>query len=324
MKYRYSVIVPVYNSEKTILRCLNSIQECRSANTEIIVVNDGSTDKSDELIREFYECYSDVIYLKKENGGVSSARNVGLDAARGDYILFVDSDDYVLPNYFEVIDRIIDAHSVEFIAHCVQSWKEDISVYTVPEEIAVAVSKLEYAGRLAQSPQKVFSRELIEILHLRFCEDLVIGEDIAFIFAYALHVKSFAIIKEEIYQIVLDNTDSLSRKKRPYLCEQALKMRAEMWHSLKSVKLSADVYDIYYNMFCWSFYHSAYSVCKELLKFELPYAKIIKEIGNICDCFIRIEIAPKDFKSWILAFPVKYKLTWIIYQMILVANKRRH
>lgn len=324
MKYRYSVIIPVYNSEKTILRCLNSIQKRRCANTEIIVVNDGSTDQSDEIIREFSERHRDVFYLKKENGGVSSARNAGLDAARGEYVLFVDSDDYVLPNYFEVINHITDNHPVDFIAHCVQNWKEDLSVYTDPEEIAAAISSLEYAGRLAQSPQKVFSRKLIETLHLRFQEDLVIGEDIVFIFAYVLHAKSIAVTKENIYQIVLDNTESLSRKKRTYLCEQSLQMRSAMWSSLEQAELPNHVFNLYYSMFCWSFYHGAYSVCKELLKFDMPPSKRIQEIGNICDRFISVQIVPRDLKSMVLALPIRYKLTWIIYLMILVANKRKH
>lgn len=324
MKYLYSVIIPVFNSEKTIRRCLNSILDHRHSCVEIIVVNDGSTDRSNEIIQEFANNHSDFIYLQKENGGVSSARNAGLDVAHGEYVLFVDSDDYVLPTFFDTIDRILSEYPVDFIAHSVQSWKEDFTYSSNPTEIPRLISKLEYLGNLAQSPQKVFSRSLIEALHLRFCENLVIGEDIVFIFTYVLNAKKIAITSEHLYQIVLDNSESLSRKRRTYLCEQSLLMRAQMWASLNGTNLSPSVFAIYYKMFCWSFYHGAYSVCKELLKFNLPLKRTIKEINNICDRFNNVNIVPRNFKSFVLAFPIRHRLSWIIYLMVLMADKYRN
>lgn len=93
-----SIIVPLYNVEKYIRKCLDSLLNQNFENYEIIVVNDGSTDNSDSIIRKYYVNNVKIKYFTKENGGLSSARNFGLSKASGEYIMFVDSDDYVDEN----------------------------------------------------------------------------------------------------------------------------------------------------------------------------------------------------------------------------------
>ncbi len=92
---KVSVIVPVYNVEKYLKKCLDSLINQTFKDYEIIIVNDGSTDTSQDIINEYVNKYPFIKAFKKENGGLSSARNVGLDNAQGEYISFVDSDDYV-------------------------------------------------------------------------------------------------------------------------------------------------------------------------------------------------------------------------------------
>ena len=101
-----SIIITAYNAEKTIEKCLNSILDTQYNDYEIILVNDGSIDNTEKIIELFA---SDKIkYYKKENTGVADSRNFGIDKAKGDYITFVDSDDYVSSNYFEGIDKYIN------------------------------------------------------------------------------------------------------------------------------------------------------------------------------------------------------------------------
>ncbi|MGN1327029.1 MAG: glycosyltransferase family 2 protein, partial [Clostridia bacterium] len=92
---KVSVIVPIYNVEKYITKCLESLANQTLEDIQIILVNDGSTDNSGKIAKEYADKYSNIIYLEKENGGLSDARNYGLKYATGDYISFVDSDDYV-------------------------------------------------------------------------------------------------------------------------------------------------------------------------------------------------------------------------------------
>ena len=92
---KVSIIVPVYNVEEYLERCLDSLVNQTLKDIEIIIVNDGSTDGSKEKIQKYINKYKNIVYLEKENGGLSSARNYGIPYAKGEYIGFVDSDDYV-------------------------------------------------------------------------------------------------------------------------------------------------------------------------------------------------------------------------------------
>ena len=103
MEKLVSIIVPIYNVEKYLRQCLDSILRQTFRPLEIILVNDGSTDGSDTICQEYAKIDERIVYLKKENGGVSDARNVGLDAVTSDYVLFIDSDDWIEPTYVEVL-----------------------------------------------------------------------------------------------------------------------------------------------------------------------------------------------------------------------------
>ena len=96
---KFSIIVPVYNVEKYLKRCLDSIQNQTYDNFEVIIVNDGSPDHSQEIIDEYVKHDDRFLSYQKENGGLSDARNYGVKYATGDYLLFVDSDDYVSSDY---------------------------------------------------------------------------------------------------------------------------------------------------------------------------------------------------------------------------------
>ena len=99
---KLSIIIPVYNTKKYIRKCLDSILNQNFEGLEIILVNDGSTDDTPEILREYEKKYPDkIIVIDKENGGQGSARNVGMKIAKGDYITFVDSDDYIKENMYQ-------------------------------------------------------------------------------------------------------------------------------------------------------------------------------------------------------------------------------
>ena len=100
-----SIIITAYNAEKTIEKCISSILENDYNNYEIIIVNDGSTDKTEQIVELFA---SDKIkYFSKPNTGVADSRNYGIEKAKGEYITFIDSDDYVKNDYFENLDEYI-------------------------------------------------------------------------------------------------------------------------------------------------------------------------------------------------------------------------
>lgn len=107
-----SVIIPVYNTEPYLKRCFNSFIKTLPEKTEVIIINDESPDNSENIIQEYAEKYSQIRYIKKKNGGLSSVKNVGLKEAKGEYIIFLDSDDYVSSNmYSTMLKKAIDTNS---------------------------------------------------------------------------------------------------------------------------------------------------------------------------------------------------------------------
>ncbi len=122
-----SVIVPVYNVEKYLERCINSIANQTYKDIEIILVNDGSTDGSLEICRKYAAADNRIQVIDKPNGGLSSARNAGIAVAKGEYIGFVDSDDYIRPDMYEKLYSRITAAEAD-IAVCGYRWVDEKGV----------------------------------------------------------------------------------------------------------------------------------------------------------------------------------------------------
>lgn len=120
-KKKVSVIVPVYNVEQYLEKCLKSITEQTYDNLEIIVVNDGSPDHSEKIIKEFQKNDDRITYIKKENGGLSSARNAGLEIATGDYISFIDSDDWIRSEFISTLVTALETDGSD-IAICTMNY----------------------------------------------------------------------------------------------------------------------------------------------------------------------------------------------------------
>lgn len=110
-----SVIVPVYNVESYLEKCIESIQNQSYKSLEIILVNDGSTDSSGDICDKYAACDKRIRVIHQKNGGISSARNTGLEVANGDYIAFVDSDDYIEPKMYEDLLNFLKEYNLDII-----------------------------------------------------------------------------------------------------------------------------------------------------------------------------------------------------------------
>ena len=105
---KVSIIIPIYNVEKYLTKCIDSVENQKYDNVEVILVNDGSTDNSEKIIKQYESKYDNIKYIKKENGGLSEARNVGVKHSTGDYICFIDSDDYVSSSLLQNLEPYIN------------------------------------------------------------------------------------------------------------------------------------------------------------------------------------------------------------------------
>ena len=201
-----SVIIPMYNTGDAIKRCLTSIQRQSFRDTEIIVVDDGSTDNGADVVLNLAAADGRIRYIRQENSGVSRARNHGLDEAKGEWICFIDSDDEVAEDYLSSMYSLIQKTHCD-IAMC--GYRDIRENYTsdsiLPEEKMKSLTgelckDLVTLRYYISSPcMKIFRKEKIESLHLRFREDMVLAEDRYFNNHYYNMCRTVAFVNRPLY-----------------------------------------------------------------------------------------------------------------------------
>ena len=194
-----SIIIPVYNTEKYLSECIQSClnQNISSENYELILVDDGSTDNSIQIIKSFQKNYSNIVVLQKINGGVSSARNMGINNAKGEYMLFVDSDDMIAENSLKKIVSKLKIRNIEILILNSAIYDNQIKrkdLYIFPQELSdISFSGIELFKRGYQRGSVcgvLFKKQFIFDFELLFSEKVEIGEDSIF-FALAFVYSSF-------------------------------------------------------------------------------------------------------------------------------------
>lgn len=206
MKDLISVIVPIYNVEKYLKRCIESILNQTYFNIEIILVNDGSTDNSLEIANEYKKNDSRIKVISKKNGGLSSARNIGIDNANGKYLTFIDSDDYISSDYIEILYNSIIKYNSDISVAIFKLVFEDNSQKRIYKTKRVneyvndrynMLIKMFYQKDFDTSAvAKLFSVKIFE--GVRFPEGLLY-EDLATIYKLFMNAKKISYINKEIY-----------------------------------------------------------------------------------------------------------------------------
>lgn len=202
-----SVVVPVFNAEKHLKNCVNSICSQSYRNLEILLVDDGSVDNSLALCHSLAKCDKRIKVFDQPNSGAASARNKGLDETVGDCVLFVDSDDTISPTH---IEALMDYAQEDIVSTSfVQNWANEINVYSDRESYGYGrEAVLEYYGALdplacGSSCNKLFHKDIIDNYSLRFLtHQSDVGEDHIFVWSYLLHCRSYRNIDNRSYIII--------------------------------------------------------------------------------------------------------------------------
>lgn len=220
---KYSIVVPVYNAENTIERCVESIIANNMDNIEIILIDDCSKDSSLEKCNAIAEKYKQIVVIHHDtNKGVSYARNTGIYAAKGKYTLFVDSDDWIDSLYCNTFDRYISENPDSFLI-CgyvnhdekyngrtdIIGWN-DIGEYKV-SNIKTELEVIYRSNLLQQLWNKLFITEIIQNNKLKFDESISIGEDFRFILEYirVSKINKVVLINKPLYHYMRDQEGSL-------------------------------------------------------------------------------------------------------------------
>lgn len=212
-----SVIIPVYNTESYLHRCINSILNQNYEDWELLLIDDGSTDKSPQICDDYAKQNARIRVFHEKNAGVSSARNLGLCEAKGKRIVFVDSDDYVTPEY--LADFSLDA-DISLQGYYDERGKERKYVECF---ISNDVGGQYFHQRHIYGPVcKMFKKEIVDEYHICFDQELSLGEDFLFVMQYLLRCQTMHVSSGCNYYYDYSNTTSLS--KRSKTLEESLDM----------------------------------------------------------------------------------------------------
>ena len=183
-----SIIVPVYNAEKYLPECLDSMEKLEEKNIEFLLVNDGSTDSSESICREFEKRDDRFVVISKENGGVSDARNVGMSVAKGNYIMFLDADDILNTDQFHKVVPYLKSDRYDMVAFEYYTYisedkiiKETYGSDQRGNDDPERINELMYASsKFNQCWGKLLKKSVIDKYGISFPKELKIGEDYMF------------------------------------------------------------------------------------------------------------------------------------------------
>lgn len=234
-----SVIVPVYNAEKFLHYCIDSILNQTFIDFELILVDDGSLDNSGKVCDEYAEKDERVKVIHKQNGGVSSARNAGVEAAQGEYICFVDGDDYLESNYLDVLIETKKEYSdfdnvwcgFQTVEDYVKNNKKSVVFENNNDYAFSDLSSIMdlYEKWLVQMPwNKLFETKTIKKNNIIFPPGLSLGEDYIFNLKYLDCTNGkIVVINKPLYNYLRDGKESLDNKYYPNLLEIYRKLNSE-------------------------------------------------------------------------------------------------
>lgn len=212
MDKKVSIIIPIYNVDKYLDECIRSAHEQSYSNIEIILVNDGSRDNSGKLCDEWKQKDDRIKVIHKLNGGLSSARNAGLDAATGEYVCFLDGDDFIVGNLLEKTVPHMD-EGYELVGFCYYALYPDGTLISLPykktgafqctsekEKIEFLVNNL-VTGKVGwEACTRIFRRDVIENYKLRFEDNRkIFAEDLYFTLCYCAHINKILCMDEALY-----------------------------------------------------------------------------------------------------------------------------
>lgn len=225
-----TIIVPVYNAERTLCRAVNSVLAQTFTDWELLLIDDGSEDSSGNICDQLAEQYPNIICFHQKNRGLSAARNVGIRNAKGHYLAFLDSDDWVEPDFYQslideqlstIADLVVSGYVREF-------WKANVCLRKIDielEEICLVLKEIsEYHFQSNKSYNlfihvwnKLYLHETIKENHILFDETVRFAEDVPFNLQYYQHIERIFISKQMGYHYICLNNGNLTAKWTPDL-----------------------------------------------------------------------------------------------------------
>ena len=333
-----SIIIPIYNVEKYLPKCLDSVVNQTYTELEIICINDGSPDNSLKILKEYQKKDSRIKIINQENQGLAEARNTGIDNAKGKFIFFLDSDDWLPLNAIEKLcnkqkeknaDIVIGGRNIVTAKREVQFLPKEYNKTLEFEEYISDSFKTEDFRAVAWG--KLYKTKIIKENYLYFPKGLLY-EDLLFVMKYLYYSSKIIILRENIYNYRYDRRNSIVNtiNKKDMDC---LKTVDELEKFFKEKEMENILNKDYYINFImrWIIYATIGKFCKEKIKYEdfIEYIKLIKRNKTFNEYSKKyLEINPYFIKNFrrrliylrnkIYLFGIEKKMMRITYFYILL------
>lgn len=313
-----SIIVPVYNVEGYLKKCVESILNQSYKNIEVILVNDGSTDNGPKICDEYAKKDNRIKVIHKVNSGVSDTRNIGLEIAKGKYVSFVDSDDWIEIDYIQKLYRAINENDADY-ATCGYNRVYGNEIEKINSNGKTLIySAREYLIKLLNVQSgygfchmKLIKRDIIG--NKKFYNGLAVGEDALFNIELCENLKKAIVIEEPLYNYRF-NANSVVRKfDENYINKYQKSMEIMSGYILKEYKNDAEIKQNLYNYIAYHVLLVAVNYC-----FNPNNENKMKSLKKLYDIEIfknAIKFSNYDMMSMsrkVTLFSLKYKLNWLI------------
>ena len=301
---KVSVIIPVYNIEEFLTKCLDSVINQTYKNLEIICVNDGSTDNSQKILEEYAENDKRIKIINKPNGGLSSARNAGMREMNGKYCYFVDSDDWIELNTIETLVGIYDKYDVDCVVHSFrniayddeavqnaqdcENWLKTFQkfdgIYDIPIDISHEIPTVAW--------NKLYKTNIIKTYNCRFPEGFI-HEDEAFIWIYMIHCKKYYYTNFKFYNYLSRANSIMGKRKKSIKILDLLKIHDIIYKVVKQYK-NIDMYSDVLTENYLKHVHQIFEMMdkkyeKQAIKIVENYAKNVNNNKKIQKCYKKLK-----------------------------------
>ena len=291
---KISIIIPVYNSEKCLKSCIDSVLSQTFTDFECILVDDGSVDQSPAICDEYVGRDKRIQVLHKKNEGVSAARNDGIQAASGEYIAFVDSDDRIMPEMYRLLLEKIENEKKDVVccgySHKNKDYLPQLNLYGV--SIAQTVYHLENLELFGLIWNKLYTAKIINENRIRFPAGCHFGEDMFFNLQYFCVINSVSVVDKALY-VYCENSVSVT-KIRPSFDQSLARFKN---NSSQVIKLQKEQNEQYVNrILAMDFTYTVFLVRSLYQPQKMAYKKrneIIKSVKQ----FYREHPAASSFRS---------------------------
>jgi len=336
MEELISVIIPVYNVEEYLKKCIDSIINQTYSNLEILLIDDGSTDNSGKICDEYKIIDKRIKVIHKENGGVSSARNLGISEAKGKWLTFIDSDDWIETNFCEILINEARENNADVVLcaynRVTNSKLEKINVYSKNVEldsIQYLINILNPQTGFGFCHMKLYKSDIIK--NIRFNTDLEVGEDALFNEKISQNIVNSIYVNENLYNYRV-NEFSVVRKYDERYCEKYLKaMKATKKFIFNNYINSEEIKINYYNFVAYHVLLIAVNYCYNYENKNKNKREILK---NICkEDFFKEAIKKSNYNKLSLTrkialFTLKFHLYFVLelicqYRQYKNRSKRR-